>query len=158
MRKAYILLALLLAGALPPAAADTALSRDQVSDFSLPLLLDKSAYDDSGMDEDGDLYVKRGGITIYVFPDTERALLKFSTGWRSSGSISENRAVRLVNKWNYDTVLARAIYAADDGAFLLQYHLTFEGGLNGVNYTDTLDWLFRIAQAFEEYLDNEDAI
>ena len=130
------------------------LAKDEVSPVALQSLL-SDKYPDNKIDGDGDLYIKRNGIHTYVFVEESQVLIKLYTRWEAD-SISENRALRLVNSWNADKVFSKASY--EDGHFILRYFITYEGGINAVNFNDSLAWFFSVASEFGKKLEEEDAI
>lgn len=136
-------------------ASQSELSKDEVTPAALQSLLSDD-YPGNKIDDDGDLYIKRNGINAYVFVEEGQVLLKFYTRWAASDSISEPRALRVVNGWNNDKVFATASY--EDGRFVLRYFVTYEGGINATNFNDSLAWFFSVATEFGKKLEDEDAI
>lgn len=110
--------------------------------------------------DDGDIKVSYDGVNILIMVDEDRSILKFKTYWLASDSISQQRALKLVNQWNIDKIFTTAIFDTDEKGsyFTLEYFLTTAGGINSQNLNDTLDWIFSIADGFCKYLDEEDAI
>ncbi len=155
MKRFFVLILSIFVVASAISQENTNLSKQEVSPLTLRSIL-SSNYSNNELDSDGDLLIRKDGISIFVFVDTERELLKFRTQWSSSDSISENRAIKIVNNWNNDKIFSKAIYSKK--RFRLEYDLTFMGGINSINLNDSLDWFFSIAQGFGNYLSEEDAI
>ena len=133
------------------------LSKDDVSSENLKKMLDGTKYEDSAsIDDDGDLLIQYDSINYFAIVNSESNYIKFVTAWEKSDSVNENRIARIMNKWNNDKVFTRA--CADGSNIELDYFLTCEGGINKANFTDTLNWLFAIADSFNSFLKDEDAI
>ena len=116
----------------------------------------KDAYAEmAGIDDDGDLRIDAGGIKIYVEVD-EREFIKVYSIWRKAESISDNRLFRILNAWNREKIFATASSMGD--RIYLEYFLCTEGGINAKNFNGTLEWLFSVADKFNRYLADEDAI
>lgn len=129
--------------------------KSEVSTSFMRSFLDEG-FSDNELTQDGDLLVRRSGINTYIRVDEGKALLMLRTSWGASDSISENRAARIVNRWNREHVFSTA--TCDEERFMLRYYMTYEGGLSAENLNDSLLWFFSIAEGFGKYLDEEDAI
>ena len=155
MKRFFVLILSIFVVASAISQENTNLAKSEVSPLTLRSIL-SSNYSNNELDADGDLIIRKYGLNILVLVDSERELLQIRTTWSSSDSISENRAIKLVNNWNNDKFFSKAVYSKK--RFRLEYDLTFMGGINSINLNDSLDWFFSIAQGFGNYLSEEDAI
>ena len=153
MKKIFVLLVFLLSSITIFAES---LSSSSVTSQTLKNILDNSFLEYADIDDDGDLYIKKTGIKIYIEINDKRKMLEFRTGWKISQEISENRLNRLLNKWNFEKIFVKAYGDKEKNNVRLEYFLCYDGGVNSENFNQTLDWLFKLSNAFEDYLDEED--
>ena len=132
------------------------ITKSDVNPINLRSILTDS-YSNNELDSDGDLLIRKNGISAYVFVEESQILLKFITQWSASDSISDTRAIKLVNKWNEEKVFATA-YFTTNKRFRLEYYLSYECGVNAENFNDSLDWFFALAKTFGQRLEEEDAL
>ena len=155
MKKRYVFFAVLLFFFIADSvAADLALSK--ISNKTLLKILDSDYSKNASIDEDGDIKIEEDGLKIFIEIDTERSFLKFSSGWKKNDSISDNRLFKILNEWNRTTVFTTV--CSHDELIFISYFLCIEGGINSENFNGTLSWLFSIANAFNDYLEKEDAL
>lgn len=136
------------------AAADLNVSK--ISNETLLKILDSKYSEHASIDEDGDIKIKEDGLKIFIEIDAERNFLKFSSGWKKNDSISDNRLFKILNEWNRTTVFT-TVFSHDEVIFI-NYFLCIDGGINSENFNGTISWLFSIADAFNDYLEKEDAL
>ena len=115
-----------------------------------------SKYDNIEVDDDGDIVIHTDEKHIFIMLDDERKFLRLNTRWNKGESISENRAARVMNAWNEKKIFTTAYLWGD--TFMLDYYMSYEGGLNFTNLTDSLNWFLIGANQFGDMLKDEDAI
>lgn len=156
MKKFLAMLILLAIPALTIFAKGSELSVDDITTEALMDILDKEYSDNALIDEDGDLFIKIDGIGIYIEVDEDRELIKLYTQWGDLEKVSETRLCKLLNKWNSDKIFATA-YSYKD-LVVLEHYICTTGGINSVNFNETISWIFGIADSFAEYLNEEDVL
>lgn len=156
MKKFLAMLILLTVPALTMFAREKELAVDEITTEALMDMLDTEYSNNAIIDEDGDLYIKIDGIGIYVEVDEERELLKLYTQWGDLEKVSEARLCKLLNKWNADKIFLTAYTYKD--LVVLEHYICTTGGINSVNFNETIAWIFGIADNFAEYLQDEDVL
>lgn len=136
-------------------AEEVNLAKDDVTSLQLQAMLFPE-YTNSEIDEDGDLRIIQDGIVMYVIVDSKRSLIKFLSEWAAGDSISDNRAHKLMNSWNTNTIFATAYYAKN--RFALEYYLPYEGGVSKTNFNASLKYLIQLSKGFGKHLAEEDAL
>lgn len=155
MKKRYVFFAVLLFFFIADSVAeDIALSK--ISNKTLLKILDSKYSEHASIDEDGDIKIEANGLKIFIEIDEERNFLKFYSGWKKSDTISDNRLFKILNEWNKTTIFTTVFN--DGEVILINYFLCIDGGINSENFNGTLSWLFSIADAFNDYLEKEDAL
>lgn len=115
-----------------------------------------SEYDDNEVDDDGDLVVHLNGNHFYIMLDDERKVIRFNTRWSKGDSISDNRAARVMNNWNEKKIFTTAYRWQNK--FMLDYHMTYKGGINSTNLNEAFEWFCVGAKQFADMLIDEDAV
>ena len=147
----------------PGFAEPVTLSASKVSMDTLRPLIDKDVVQHE-VDGDGDLKIEKDDIVAYVEVDAERNLIHFFAIAQGSKSVSDSRAMKLVNNWNSKKIFTAVHYEvpsdrkSEGGSFWIEYYMKYTGGLNSVNLNDSLSLFFDIADEFFDYLDTEDAM
>lgn len=155
MKKRYVFFAVLLFFFIADSAAAD-LNVSKISNETLLKILDSKYSEHASIDEDGDIKIEANGLKIFIEIDEERNFLKFYSGWKKSDTISDNRLFKILNEWNKTTVFTTVFN--DGEVILINYFLCMDGGINSENFNGTLSWLFSIAHAFDDYLNEEDAL
>ncbi len=132
------------------------LEKSQVSEKSLKEILNKEFYENSSISDEGDLAIKNDGINYFIGVDKERFIIEFTTNWKKADSISDARLFKILNSWNSDKIFTTAY--AYKSSIRMNYYLCFDGGVNSENFNATINWLFKLADIFRDYLHEEDAI
>ncbi len=135
------------------------LEKEDVSVDTIQELLDEK-FKDNEIDEDNDLAIHVDGVHLYVMVDEDKSVIRFNTRWQAADTLSENRAARIMNVWNNSKMFSTAYFWKTDekNIIMLDFYITFEGGINEVNLNDSLKWFLGSTLEFNDRLKDEDAI
>lgn len=153
--KKYLPVLIALIFFVPPMFSQE-LKPGEITAESLHSILDENYSAVARIDEDGDLSIKINDISVYVYIDEERELVRLTTQWKIYRDVSEARFCRVLNKWNASKIFAQA-FMQNEWTYLAYYMCT-DGGINAVNFNKSLERFFSIANLFEEYLSEEDIL
>jgi len=108
---------------------------DQISIDCIESLA-KQAFISSDRDDDGDLFLREGGIKTYVRVDNDRKLITFFTVWGFKSRFTLQEKLEFVNSLNDGKILVRFVVARPD-TFWCDYMLLYEGGITPFNIINT---------------------
>ena len=101
------------------------------------------------IDEDGDVFCKGNGTSFYVILDAKRSMLCLKSSWGKPDDISIKMLKELANEFNRDKIFV-TVSVEDDGGVSVEYFMVYNGGLNRINFTESLSWFLAIDDAWCE--------